>query len=46
MSLKLSLEHRMNISQSTPATMLHRSKTKDLECHNMPVQVARITNCT
>lgn len=44
MSLKLSLEHRMNISQSTPATMMHRSKTKDLECHNMPVQVARMTN--
>ena len=37
MSLKLSLEHRMNISQSTPATMMHRSKSKDLKCRNIPV---------
>ena len=44
MSLKLSLEHQMNKSQRTPSTMMHRSNTKDLECHNMPVQVARIKN--
>ena len=44
MSLKLSLKYQMDITQSTPATMMHRSKSKDLECHNIPVLEANRTN--
>ncbi len=44
MLLKLSLKHQMDITQSTPATMMHRSKSKDLKCHNIPVPVANRTN--
>ncbi len=45
MSLKLSLEHRMDITQGTPAGMMHRGTSKDLKCLIIQVLVAIWMSC-
>lgn len=44
MSLEFSLEHQMDITQSTPVTMMHRSTSKDQKYHNIPFTVVNRTN--